>query len=176
MIRIFIWVLLLFGGGVLAVWLDARWFPGLFSNLYFHIITFVVGFFVFRLVIRASRNTGKLLARLGREGTVPRLETNKLVTTDIYFCMRHPMYLGLLFFPLAFALILGSPTFILMIAPAEAVAIILLVKLVEEPQAVRKFGPAYEDYMRDVPFFSLKRECLKRLFGKGNSTVHSSKR
>jgi len=29
----------------------------------------------------------------------PRLETNKLVSTGVYDCMRHPMHFGLLFFP-----------------------------------------------------------------------------
>ncbi len=166
MIRILIWALLLLGGGTLSIWLDIRWFRSLFSNFVFHILTLLVGFFILRLVMRASRNTGRLLAKLGRDGEVPRFETNRLVTTGVYSCMRHPMHFGLLFFPFAFAFILGSPAFILIVGPLEAMAMILLIILVEEPQAIGKFGLDYRKYMKEVPFFSLEPKCLKKLFGR----------
>ena len=115
------------------------------------------------LVMRISRNTGRLLARLGREGDLPRLETNKLVTEGIYATMRHPMHFGLLFFPLAIALTLGSPSFILIIAPLEMLLMIAMIKLIEEPEAIRKFGDAYRDYQKRVPMFSLRPESLRQL-------------
>ena len=99
MLRMLIWVLMLIGGGALGIWLDWRWFHALFVNPVFHLTTLVVGVLLLRLVMRASRHTGRLLARMGREGDIPRLETNKLVTTGVYGCMRHPMHFGLLFFP-----------------------------------------------------------------------------
>ncbi len=175
MIRIVIWVLFLLGGGGLSVWLDTRWFPCLFLNSCFHVITLPVGLVILGAVVRASRNTGRLLARLGRDGDVPRFETNRLVTAGIYSCMRHPMHFGLLLFPFAFAFILGSPTFILIVAPVEAMLMILLIKLVEEPQAISKFGLEYERYMKEVPFFSVNPGCLRQLFGKGNVRVDSAK-
>jgi len=166
MIRILIWIIFLIGGGALSIWLDLRWFHQIFSNIFFHIITFFAGVSILHFIMNASRNTGKLLARFGREGDIPRLETNKLVTTGIYSCMRHPMHFGLLFFPLAIALMLGSPTFILIVYPVEVIIMFLLIKFAEEPQAIHKFGDEYKEYMKRVPFFSLKAECLKQLFSK----------
>ena len=117
-----------------------------------------------RLVMNASRKTGRLLAREGRVGKLPRMETNRLVTTGIYGCMRHPMHLGLLFFPLAVGLVAGSPSFILLFAPLEAFFILVMLKFYEEPEAIRKFGDEYRAYQRRVPMFDFSVECLRELF------------
>ena len=77
--------------------------------------------------------------------------------------MRHPMHFGLLFFPWSLALILGSPTFILIIAPLEMAFMVAMIKLAEEPEAIRKFGDAYRQYQQQVPMFSLRRVCLRQL-------------
>ncbi len=163
MSRLLIWILLLFGGGALSIWLDHRWFPGLWHSWSFHLLTAVAGGVLLHLVVLISRNTGRYLARHGREGTVKRLDTNRLVTTGPYGCMRHPMHLGLMLFPWAFALLAGSPTFLLFTAPAETLLILLLIRFVEEPQARKKFGKAYDDYMKKVPPFSFRKKCLQQL-------------
>jgi protein-S-isoprenylcysteine O-methyltransferase Ste14 len=158
-----IWMLMLIGGSVLGIWLDLRWFHALFVNPVFHLVTLVVGVLLLRLVMRASRHTGRLLARMGREGDIPRLETNKLVTTGVYGCMRHPMHFGLLFFPWSVALILGSPSFILFIAPLEMLFMVVMIKLVEEPEAIRKFGDDYREYQKQVPMFNLRHVCWRQI-------------
>lgn len=163
MLRMFIWVLMLVGGGALSIWLDLRWFQTLFVNPIFHLTTLAVGVVLLRLVLRASRYTGQVLAHMGREGDIPRMETNKLVTTGIYACMRHPMHLGLLFFPWSVALILGSPTFILIIAPLEMLFMVVMIKLVEEPEAIRKFGDTYREYQKQVPGFNLRPSCWRQM-------------
>ena len=163
MVRIIVWIMMLLGGGALGLWLDWRWFRPLLINPLFHVVTLICGVLLLRWVMRVSRATGRLLARLGREGEVPRMETNRLVVEGAYRCMRHPMHFGLLFFPWSLALILGSPTFILMIAPLEMIFMIAMIKLVEEPEAIRKFGDAYRQYQKQVPMFSLRRACLRRL-------------
>ena len=160
-LRMLIWILFLVGGGILGIWLDLQWFLTLFLNPFWHIVTFIAGIFLLKFVLRVSRNTGRFLARIGREGDIPRMETNKIVTEGMYGCMRHPMHFGLLFFPWSIALIIGSPTFILLIAPIEMLLIILLIKIVEEPEAIQKFGDAYREYMKQVPMFSLKKSCIK---------------
>jgi len=159
MLRMLIWVLMLIGGGTLSIWLDLNWFPALFANLIFHTVTLMIGLLLLRLVMRASRHTGRLLARLGREGELPRMETNRLVTTGVYGCMRHPMHFGLLFFPWAVALILGSPTFLLVIAPLEILFMLVMITFVEEPEAIRKFGDTYREYQKQVPMFNLHPDC-----------------
>ena len=121
------------GGSAAGLWLDSHLFHTWLTNPWFHAISFVIGLTIFRLVMNSSRNTGKLLARLGREGDLPRMETNKLVSEGYYACMRHPMQLGLLLFPLATAFIIGSLSFVLIIAPLEILFMIIMVKLFEEP-------------------------------------------
>ena len=162
-LRIILWIVMIVGGSAASLWLDWRLFRPLFLNPYFHMVTFIAGAVLMRLVIIASRNTGRLLARLGREGDIPRLETNRLVTEGVYGCMRHPMHFGLLFFPWSVALILGSPSFILIIAPLEVLLMIALIKLLEEPEAIQKFGDAYREYQARVPMFSLRPSCLRQL-------------
>ena len=161
--RMFIWVIMLVGGAALGLRMDALYFPGLLGNIWFHLLTFVPGALLLWAVLRASRNTGRLLAREGREGDLPRMQTNKLVTTGIYACMRHPMHLGLMFFPLSVALLTGSFSFIFIIAPLEMLFMLIMIRLVEEPGAIRKFGTAYREYMKKVPMFDLRWKCLKQL-------------
>ncbi len=163
MFRFLIWFVFLFGGAALGIWLDLRWFPELFRSPAFHLATLVPGGFLLWGMMRISRNTGRYLARKGREGEIPRLETNRLVTDGIYGCMRHPMHLGLMLFPWSFAFLTGSVSFLILIAPAETLLILLLIKTVEEPGARKKFGKAYDEYMKKVPMFSLKKECLSQL-------------
>ncbi|MCD6577320.1 MAG: isoprenylcysteine carboxylmethyltransferase family protein [Anaerolineaceae bacterium] len=166
MARMLIWALMLIGGGVLGIWADYRWFRTLFVHPVFHLVTLIIGILLLRLVLRASRITGRLLARLGREGDIARMETNKLVTTGVYSCMRHPMHFGLLFFPWSVALILGSPTFILFIAPLEVLFMLAMIKFVEEPEAIRKFGDAYREYQKRVPGFNLHPDCWRQILKK----------
>jgi len=171
LLRILFWIVMLVGGIVTGFWLDLRLFYRWLTNPVFHTVSFILGLFLFRLVLNSSRNTGRLLARLGRDGDLPRMETNKLVTEGYYACMRHPMHLGLFLFPLALAFIVGSVSFIIIIAPLEIIVMIILIKLVEEPQAVRKFSEAYLQYREQVPMFSLRRKYLRALFA--NSTLES---
>ena len=171
MIRSLIWIIFLIGGAVLGIIVDLSYFRHLFMSILFHIITVILGIIVLKMVMVISRNTGRYLAKNGRKGNLPKLETNTFVRTGMYGCMRHPMHFGLLFFPLAFAFILGSPTFILIIAPFEMILILIMIKLMEEPEAIKKFGDEYKEYMKKVPMFSLKRACLKLLFEKQEKRI-----
>lgn len=168
MFRIIIWLIFLIGGGIAGIISDLRFFPVITRSTIFHIFSFVCGFFLLSLILRASRNTGRFLARNGRVGDLPRMDTNRLVTSGIYSCMRHPMHLGLLFFPLSVALLLGSVTFILFIAPSEMIFMLIMIKFVEEPEAIKKFGNGYKNYMKKVPFFSFKISCVAMLLQKKN--------
>ena len=161
--RLTMWIIMLVGGVLLGVYLDWLWFRRWMTDPIFHMATLVPGAFLLRAVLLASRHTGRWLAKIGREGDIPRTETNKLATTGYYSYMRHPMHLGLLFFPLAIALIVGSTSFILIIAPLEMLFMIVMIKLVEEPEAIKKFGDDYRDYMKRVPMFNFNPSVLKSL-------------
>ena len=170
MIRILIWFFLLAGGLIAGPLLDMALFPNLFCSISFHLVSFIFGAILLRLVINGARNSGRQLANRGRVGDLPRMETNRLVTTGLYRCMRHPMHLALLFFPLALALLEGSPSFIIIIWPMEVLFILVMILLVEEPEAKKKFGQDYIAYEKDVPMFTLSLSCLHKLFLKKSSS------
>ena len=160
-IRIFLWLLMLFGGAWYSIIQDLS--SPYFKSISFHILSAVLGIIIIFLAFRASANGGKELTK-GRVGDIPRLETNKLVTTGIYACMRHPMLFGLTLLPLGWALLLGSPTFISMVAPLEMLFIIIMVIIFEEQEVKRKFSNEYEIYSKKVPMVSFEWRCLKWLF------------
>ena len=78
--------------------------------------------------------------------------------------MRHPMLFGLTLLPIGWALLLGSPTFIMLIAPLEMLFIIVMVIIFEEMEVKRKFGEGYKAYSKEVPMVSFKSKCLRKLF------------
>ncbi len=166
--RVLVWIIFIVGGAGLGVYIDRMFFISIRNNLIWHIISFTLGIFVLNFVIIISRNTGRTLAKFGRKGgNIPKMETNKIVKEGVYGCMRHPMHLGLLFFPLSIGLLLGSISFIILISPLEMIIMIIMIYLVEEPEAVKKFGEEYIKYKQQTPFFNFRIYCLKKLFKTG---------
>ena len=165
-IRIVLWIVLLVGGAVVSIRHDLRVFAELFENVPFHLLSFALGWVLVRLAFRAAAVGGRELAKHGREGKLPRLETNRLVTSGIYRCTRHPMLFGLTLLPFGVAFLLGSPTFILYVAPAEALFILFMVLTLEEREALAKFGDAYREYRRQIPLVPRTKKCWKMLFGR----------
>ena len=164
-IRIILWLSMILGGIAGGVAIDRCCFPEWWHSVSFHIISFLVGLGVMTLAFRASGAGGRDLARYGREGELPRMETNRLATEGVYGMMRHPMLVGLTLLPLGVALMLGSVGFILFIAPLEMLFIIGMMLVFDEREARAKFGAAYDDYRMRVPAVCLRLECLKALFG-----------
>ena len=152
------------GGSIFVYYLDYHLFQDIHSNYIFHFGSAIIGVFILFIVVIISKNTGRTLAKYGRKGNIKRMETNVLVKKGIYSYMRHPMHLGLFLFPLGFAFFIGSPSFILIIAPIEIVFMRIMIPLVEESEAIKKFGKEYMDYKEEVPGFCFKMVCLKELF------------
>ncbi len=167
-IRILLWVFLLAGGAIFGIVRDLN--SPLWHSYTFHIISLILGYFILVFAFRSAANGGLELKK-GRVGDIPRLETNHLVSTGIYSCMRHPMLFGLTLLPLGTALIIGSPTFISFIAPLEMLFIIFMVIIFEEWEVRKKFGLDYIEYAKKTPMVSFKQECLKKLFGKIKQTT-----
>jgi protein-S-isoprenylcysteine O-methyltransferase Ste14 len=163
MARIFVWIIMIFVGAALELYLDGFLFKNIHTNILFHSISFVAGFLLILLVIRISKNTGRTLAKYGRKGDVKRMNTNVLVNQGVYKYMRHPMHLGLLFFPLSFAFLIGSPSFIFIISPAEIILMLIMIRFWEVPEAIKKFGKQYIEYKNQAPWFCFKMNCLKEL-------------
>jgi len=162
-IRIFLWVTMLFCGAYIGIKTDVN--SQLFRSIAFHLLSATFGIFITFLAFRAAAKGGRELSK-GREGEIPRLETNRLVTSGIYSCMRHPMLFGLTLLPLGWALLLGSPTFILFIAPLEMLFIVFMVTVFEEMEVKKKFLKEYEAYKEQVPMVNLSKKCLRELFTK----------
>jgi protein-S-isoprenylcysteine O-methyltransferase Ste14 len=160
-IRILLWLVMLVGGAVFSIYKDLH--HPLFGDISFHIFTAVIGLFVSTLAFRAAANGGRELKK-GRVGDIPRLETNRLVTTGIYSCMRHPMLFGLTLLPLGWALLLGSPTFITFIAPLEMIFILFMVLIFEEMEVKKKYSAEYEIYKKETPMINFSYRCLRELF------------
>ena len=162
--RLAIWFIFIFGGIAGGYYLDSLWFPSAHAHLLWHALSLAAGILLLRVVLRVSRNTGRALAKQGRKGDIPRMQTNVLARDGIYACMRHPMHLGLMFFPISIALIAGSPSFIMLIAPVEMLLMLVMIFSIEEKEALRKFGDDYRRYRREVPAFSFRWSCLKKLY------------
>lgn len=154
---------MIFGGSILGYYLDSFLFQNIHTCYLFHGLNFLFGVSLLLLMVRISKNTGRTLARYGRKGELERLQTNVLVTQGVYEYMRHPMHLGLFLFPVGIAFLIGSPSFILIIAPLEILFMFMMIKTYEEPEAIQKFGKEYIEYMRKTPMFCLKKVCLKEL-------------
>ena len=163
MLRVIIWITMILGGSIFGYFLDFLIFENIHQNIIFHIVSLLIGIFLLFFVMKISKNTGRTLAKYGRKGKLKRMQTNVLVIQGIYKYMRHPMHLGLLFLPLAVAFLIGSPSFILIIAPIEIIFMLIMIKFVEEPDAIRKFGDEYLEYKNQVPWFCFKIKCLKKL-------------
>jgi len=110
---------MIFGGGILGYYLDYLMFENIHQSIIPHVVSLLIGAFLLFLVMKISKNTGRTLAKFGRKGELKRMQTNILTKQGVYKYMRHPMHLGLLFLPLAVAFLIGSPSFILIIAPKE---------------------------------------------------------
>jgi len=163
MLRIAFWIIMIFGGSIFGYYLDSLMFENVHNKIIFHVVSLLIGVFFLFLVMKISKNTGRTLAKYGRKGKLKRMQTNILTKQGVYKYMRHPMHLGLLFLPFAVAFLIGSPSFILIIAPVEMVFMLIMIRFVEEPYTIRKFGDEYLEYKKQVPWFCFKIKCLKEL-------------
>jgi len=151
---------MIIGGVISGYYLDSKLFIGVHNNILFHIVCFAIGLLIMFFVIKISKNTGRTLAKYGRKGEVKTLDTNILVRDGIYRYMRHPMHLGLLFFPLSIAFLVASPSFILIISPIEMLFMLGMIKFWEESEAIKKFGGEYLAYKKRTPWFCFTIKCL----------------
>ena len=163
--KFMIWIILLVGGIGVSVYLDRNLlhFERLDGSILYYIIL-GLGSMLFVTAFFSTGNVGRTLAKHGRKAKdLPRMQTDQLVTTGIYAMMRHPMHQTLMQFPMAIALMIVSPSFIFIVAPLEILLIYILIRTIEEPDARKKFGKAYDDYCATTPRFCFKWKCLKAL-------------
>ena len=74
----------------------------------------------------------------------------RLVVGGVYRYVRNPIYVALTAVIVGEALVLGRPV-LLVEAAVFLICSVAFVRLYEEPGLVRRFGPEYEEYRRNVP-------------------------
>jgi protein-S-isoprenylcysteine O-methyltransferase Ste14 len=101
-------------------------------------------------VILVQRATSDL-ARIGGGTPNPKAPAKRLVTSSSYRLCRHPMYLGYDLTALGTVLLFRSPGMLLVSYPAF-IALEVRYLLQEEKRLAKRFGDAFLDYQRAVPF------------------------
>lgn len=95
-------------------------------------------------VVRFSRSRGT---------PVPFNPPEELIQTGLYGIVRNPMLFGVFLALLGAGLLLHSISITLIWTPGYVLVHVLELKLVEEPELERRFGPAYSEYRNQVPMF-----------------------
>jgi protein-S-isoprenylcysteine O-methyltransferase Ste14 len=97
----------------------------------------------------------------GRGTPAPVAPTEHLVVSGPYRYVRNPMYLAVGAVIAGQALLLASLALLVYLA-VYAIAVVLFVRLYEEPTLRRTFGAEYEAYCADVPAWWPRRPRLTR--------------
>ena len=91
---------------------------------------------------------------LGAKGTpVPLNPPDELLQTGLYGRTRNPMLAGVFVALLGAGILLHSVSIVLFWVPGYILVHVLELKLVEEPELEKRFGPAYTEYRNRVPMF-----------------------
>ena len=92
--------------------------------------------------------------------------TTRLVTTDIYRCVRHPHHVGVGVFMTSLGLLIGHPWSFLFISITQWAWVLAFLFLVEEKELLEKFGEEYEAYRRQVPMLFANPICTIRVLSR----------
>ena len=84
---------------------------------------------------------------------VPFNPPRELVTVGPYAWSRNPMLTGVFAFLFGIGFLLHSVSMVFVWTPVFVIFNVLELKLVEEPELVRRFGESYIEYRRRVPMF-----------------------
>jgi protein-S-isoprenylcysteine O-methyltransferase Ste14 len=110
------------------------------------------------------KRTGKLLKLLGKPEEWGC--TSRLITIDVYQCIRHPHHMGIGIFITCLGIFIGYPWSFLIITITQWMWVLGFLFLVEERELVKKFGAEYEAYRQRVPMLFPKPSCILRVFAK----------
>ena len=124
-------------------------------------ISITIGILLFVYSIALASIAGKTLKRYAHLEDKPKsFEPNKFTSLGIYSIMRHPMHLALALLPISVAFMMGSLSAILASGWSLAMALIFIL-FIEEPEAIKKYGTEYVDYILRVPAWNFKPNLLK---------------
>ena len=136
----------------------------------------ILGTGPFPIVVRLLGLVGMVLAHfpLKRTGRLLRLLgeaekwgcTTRMVTTDIYQCVRHPHHVAVGIFMTSLGLLIGYPWSFLLITITQWTWVIGFLFLVEEKELLEKFGEEYRGYRQQVPMLFPNPLCVLRILSK----------
>lgn len=108
---------------------------------------FLIVFGLFLMVL-------SILYFLRARGTpVPFSPPPKLVTAGPYRFVRNPMLTGIFIQLFGLGVFLGSLSLVFVFTPLFIIINVWELKKVEEPELLKRLGPAFDDYRRRVPMF-----------------------
>ena len=110
------------------------------------------------------KRTGRLLKLLGESKEWGC--TTRLITVDLYQCVRHPHHMAVGIFMTSLGLLIGHPWSFLIITIIQWLWILGFLFLVEERELVKKFGMAYKTYRQQVPMLFPKLLCALQVLTK----------
>lgn len=91
-------------------------------------------------------------------------EKGKIVDSNLYSVLRHPVYAGVLRVIIGLALLNGNGNSLAFILFAP-LGLIGWIRLVEEKELIERFDPSYLDYRKRVPAFLPRARDYGRFFG-----------
>jgi len=77
----------------------------------------------------------------------------QLIKSGPYSIVRNPMVTGLLLQFFGFGVVMNSITLTFIISPLLTLLMAAELKMIEEPEMIKRFGNSYLEYMKDVPMF-----------------------
>jgi protein-S-isoprenylcysteine O-methyltransferase Ste14 len=159
--RLILWLVLLFaciaGGLVIDLTLGTRPFP---------VVARLLGLAGMVLAHFPLKRTGRLLRILGGPKPGEWGCTTRLITTDVYQCMRHPHHFWIGVFVPSLALLIGYPWTFLIMTVIQWLWIIGFLFLAEEKELLEKFGEEYEAYRQQVPMLFPNISCALKTLSK----------
>ncbi len=171
-VRFLVWIILVGGGVAASLYLDR-----LFGWSCPRIPCIIAGIILLGIILRAAAVTGRYLAVYGKSSSGKGFgEVDRLVTVGPYSCMRHPMHFYLSLLPIAIGLIIGSPTYTLIIGPAETILILVMAVTIDERESIERFGEQYIEYKKKVKAFNLNPKCLAKALAKRPPKQQASSR
>jgi protein-S-isoprenylcysteine O-methyltransferase Ste14 len=157
--RLIMWLLLTTISVVMGIVLDIA-----LKTESFPLLVHLVGLIGMIVAHFPLKRTGRLLKLLGEQKEWGC--TNRLITTDIYKCVRHPHHLGVGIFMTSLGLLIGHVWSFLIITITQWVWVIAFLFLVEEKELREKFGEEYKAYRQQVPMLFPKLSCFISVFNK----------
>lgn len=128
----------------------------IFTTLYISpTLGYGLGAFLFIGGMSLPAIAGRQLRIYGRlnHANLPRGTTDQMVVQGLYSVLRHPFFQGFWLITFGLGLLIRSPGFVLIAAPAANFYILWFALIKEEREGFDKFGCDYERYRRRVPAF-----------------------